>query len=165
MRFAFLAFGLLGCASTQPATTEPRTLPAPLTTFDEGPFWFGRSDHSPFGPMPYALVARRDGERLVLRGDVPDGLGLPPGAYQQFTFAPGATTTLAFETSLTGEVVTGTMLEVARTPESITYCMGPEQGGCDEMTVNLARVEQGILFETQRKKGPHHRVVLAATRP
>ena len=165
MRSAFLALGLLGCASAQPADIAPKTLPAPLTTFDEGPFWFGRSDHSPFGPMPYALMARRNGESLVLRGDVPDGLGLPPGAYQQFTFTPGRTTTLAFETSLTGEVVTGTMVEVARGAESITFCMAPDKGGCDEMTVSLTRVELGILFETQRHKGPHHRVVLAATRP
>jgi hypothetical protein len=165
MRLAFFALGLLGCASAQPTATVPTPLPAPLTAFDESPFWFGRSDHSPFGPMPYALMARRDGESLVLRGDVPDGLGLPPGAYQQFTFTPGPSTTLAFETSLTGEVVTGTMVEVAGTPESITFCLAPDKGGCDEMTVSLTRVAQGVLFETQRDKGPHHRVVLVATRP
>ncbi len=165
MRFAFFALCLLGCASAQPAAQAQKTLPAPLTTFDEGPFWFGRSEHSPFGPMPYALMARRDGESLVLRGDVPDGLGLPPGAYQQFTFTPGPSTTLKFETSLTGEVVTGTMVEVTRAAGSITFCMAPDKGGCDEMSVSLTRVAQGILFETQRDKGPHHRVVLVATRP
>lgn len=163
MRHAVLSLILVGCASA--TTPTPQVLPAPLTTFDEGPFWFGRSDHSPFGPMPYGLVAHREGDRLVLRGDVPEGMGLPPGAYQQFTFEPGPTTTLLFETSLTGQIVRGRMVETSCGPESITFCMPAEEGGCDQMTVNLTRVAQGILFETQRDKGPHHRVILAATRP
>ncbi|HRE91045.1 MAG TPA: hypothetical protein PK095_18125 [Myxococcota bacterium] len=166
-----IAVSLSACAtSSAPPTPTPvdaQTLSAPLGTFFESPFWFGRSDHSPFGPMPYGLTARRDGERLILRGDVPDGLGMPPGSYQEFTFTPGPKTELRFETSLSGQLVTGTMHEVARTPDSLTFCMAPAEtgGGCDEMTVSFTRVEQGILFETKRERGPHHRVTLVATRP
>lgn len=170
VRMTMLALTLAACGTSTPTPPQAAPVAAPalsptLAAFLESPFWFGRSDHSPFGPMPYGLMARRDGDRLVLRGDVPDGLGLPPGAYQQFTFSPGAKTSLAFETSLTGEIVTGTMLEVTQTADAITFCMAPTEGGCDEMTVTLTRLPRGIAFETQRERGPHHRVVLVATQP
>ncbi|MCC6623799.1 MAG: hypothetical protein IT385_21250 [Deltaproteobacteria bacterium] len=155
---------LVGCGTSTPAPTSepPGSLPVVVARFGEHPFWFGRSEHSPFGPMPYGLVARRDGEAIVLRGDVPPGLGLPDGSYQQFTLAGSR---LDFETSLSGPIVKGRMIEQGQSRVHVTYCLPPEAGACRGMEVTFRREGEAIRFETRRDGEPHHAVVLAPRAP
>jgi len=164
-----LACAVAACGATPAAAprVEAATLPSIVATLGAHPFWFGRSEHSPFGPMPYALVARVEGGAVVLRGDVPPGLGLPDGSYQQFTLAvdAGARSHLDYETSLAGPLATGRMLEVARDEGSARYCMPPAAGGCGEMEVVFGREGAGVRFETRRDGAPHHAVVLRPETP
>lgn len=160
----------IACGSSAPRpepATAPPSLPAVISSFGTHPFWFGRSEHSPFGPMPYGLVARAVDGMIVLRGDVPPGMGLPDGSYQQFTIAPDAAagSHLDFETSLAGPLATGRMLEHERTADRTRYCLPSEAGGCHAMDVLFRREGVGVRFETRRGDAPHHAVVLQPTAP
>lgn len=166
---AVAAVIVAGCASTSqtgPEEASATALPEVIDHFHKSGLWFGKSDHSPFGPMPYALVAREVGGALVLRADVPQGLGLPDGAYQQFTITAERShgSTLDFETSLTGEIVTGRMVERSRTRDFARYCMPEDEGGCQTMEVSFSRGPPGITFATTRDREPHHQVLLAPAR-
>lgn len=147
----------------EPVAPPSPTLPAVVDAFADHPLWFGKSDHSPFGPMPYGLAPRREGAAIVLRGDVPPGMGLPDGSYQQFTLTPDAAhgSHLDYETSLAGELATGRMIEMERDEGATRYCMAEADGGCRAMEVVFRREAPGIRFETRRDDAPHHSVVLA----
>jgi len=158
---------LFASCATAPTTPATPTLPTVVATLGAHGFWLGRSAHSPFGPIPYGAAARRDGDTVVLRVDVPPGGGMPPGAYQQFTLSPDNNGShLDFETSLTGTVASGRMVEAGRTADEVRYCMPPERGACAEMEVVFrAQPDAAILFETRRHEAPHHSVVLRPARP
>jgi hypothetical protein len=163
-----VAASFVGCASAPPPPAPaPASLPALVQAFASEGLWFGRSEHSPFGPMPYALVPRRDGDTIVLRGDVPPGLGLPDGSYQQFTFRPDpqAGSRIDFETSLAGPLATGRLVEVERADDHVRYCLPPDAGACRAMRVDFRREGDGVRFETRRDDTPHHAVVLRPTQP
>jgi hypothetical protein len=162
---------LFACASAAPAPSTPSSLPAVVAILGAHSFWFGRSAHSPFGPIPYGIAAHRDGDTVVLRVDVPPGGGMPPGAYQQFTLSSDNNGShLDFETSLTGTVVSGRMIEASRSADEVHYCMAtgvtPPTSDCAALEVLFrAEPDDAIRFETRRSGSPHHSVVLRATRP
>jgi len=91
---------------------------------------------------------------------------MPPGAYQQFTFGVDVDGGwVDFETSFTGEVVTGRMVEDGRTGDEARFCTPADRGGCQEMELTLWRDGTGVVFETRRSGEDHHRVVLRPAAP
>ncbi|MFT7579050.1 MAG: hypothetical protein ACI9MR_000712 [Myxococcota bacterium] len=131
---------------------------------DRDGLWFGQASSSPFGQMPYGFeVSHPSDGTIVAYAQPPEGIGLPKGAYQRFTFADRGTV-LRFESSLTGEMITGELSYNAALSNAskVAYC---HREGCERMTADFAMSPAGQLVFTTSMGGSEHSVINLTQQP